>query len=111
MISEKQITLFFRSIAGFFARLIFPFYSACLRCGMPWRVTKHHSTNVTERSGMFPLCETCWKDLIPKERIPYYRKLYESWIRTAPSSLPDGTPYKGPNVTWSEIETAVLAGG
>ncbi len=35
MKTKKQIALFFRSIAGFFARLIFPMYSACYRCGMP----------------------------------------------------------------------------
>lgn len=111
MLTKKRIALFFRSIAGFFARLISPRYGACLRCGMSWRVTKHHSTNVTERSGMFSLCESCWKDLTPQDRLPYYRKLYESWLlRTAPPTLPDGTPYHETNLTWEEIETAVLAG-
>ncbi len=100
--------LWFRKIAGFFARQIFPLYSWCGRCGMPWRVTKNHMTGVNERGGMFPLCESCWKDMTPQERLPYYRKLYESWLR--PVILPDGTPYKGTNLTWEEIEAAVLAG-
>lgn len=102
--------LFLRRIAGFFARLIYPFYSACGRCGMPWGATKNHVTKVTENRGIFPLCEKCWKDLTPQERLPYYRKLYESWLKTAPKTLPDGTPYKGTNMTWEEIEAAVLAG-
>lgn len=102
--------LFLRKMAGFFARLAYPLFSSCHRCGMPWSVTKHHSTMITGGSGMFPLCEKCWKDLTPQERLPHYRKLYHSWIRTAPLTLPDGTPYHGPNMTWEEIETAVLAG-
>jgi hypothetical protein len=103
---EKILLL--RKIAGFFARLIFPMYSACGRCGMTWNVTKYHSTYVPVGRGLFPLCESCWKDLTPQDRLPYYRKLYESWL--VPVILPDGTPYKGPNMTWEEIETAVLAG-
>ena len=109
-IKTLKIRLLPRRIAGFFARLIFPMYSACGRCGMPWRVTKHHSTKVTWRDGMLPLCESCWKDLTPQDRLPHYRKLYESWLKTTPKTLPDGTPYKGLKMTWEEIETAVLAG-
>ena len=59
---------------------------------------------------MFPLCESCWKDMTPQDRLPHYRKLYESWLKTMPETLPDGTPYKGLKMTWEEIETAVLAG-
>ncbi len=102
--------LLLRKINGFFARLISPRYSACGRCGTPWRVTKHHSTNVNEMGGMFPLCESCWKGLTPQDRLPYYRKLYDSWFKNMLETLPDGTPYKGPNMTWEEIEAAVLAG-
>lgn len=110
MITKKRIAVFFRSIAGFFARLISPGYSACVRCGMPWHVTKSHNTLVTEWRGMFPLCESCWKELTPQDRLPHYRKLYESWLKTEPETLPDGTPYKGLDMTWEEIEAAVLAG-
>jgi len=109
-IKTLKIRLLPRRIAGFFARLIFPTYSACGRCGMPWRVTKHHSTNVTGGSGLFLLCESCWKDMTPQDRLPHYRKLYESWLKNMPETLPDGTAYKGLNMTWEEIETAVLAG-
>lgn len=101
--------LLIRKIAGFFARLISPMYSWCYRCGMPWRVTKHHETWVTEGSGIFPLCESCWKELTPQDRLPYYRRLYDSWLKTMPETLPDGSPAKL-NMTWEEIETAVLAG-
>lgn len=101
--------LLIRKIAGFFARLISPMYSWCGRCGMPWRVTKHHVTSVTEIRGIFPLCEHCWNVLTPQDRLPYYRRLYESWLKTMPETLPDGSPARL-NMTWEEIETAVLAG-
>ena len=101
--------LLLRKIAGFFAWLVSPMYSWCGRCGMPWSVTKHHETRVTEVSGIFPLCEICWKDLTPQDRLPYYRNLYESWRKTMPETLPDGSPAKL-NLTLEEIEAAVLAG-
>lgn len=101
--------LFLRKIAGFFARLVSPMCSWCGRCDMPWNLTKNHVTGVTEVSGIFPLCENCWNDLTPQDRLPYYRKLYESWLKTMPETLPDGSPSKL-NVTWEEIEAAVLAG-
>lgn len=110
MKTKKKIALFFRSIAGFFARLAYPTSGTCIRCGMPWRVTKHHVTDVANRNGMFPLCEICWKDLTPQERLPHYKKQYESWLKDMPITLPDGTPYKGPEMTMEQIEAAVLAG-
>lgn len=104
---EHNLSL--RKFAGFFARLISPMYSACGRCGMPWSVTKNHVTSITEIRGIFPLCENCWTYLTPQDRLPYYRKLYESWLITMPETLPDGSPAKL-NETWEEIEAAVLAG-
>lgn len=94
---KKNLTL--RKIAGFFARLIFPRYSACGRCGMPWKVTKHHATRVNEWGGLFALCEKCWKDLTPQGRMPHYRKLYESWLKTGYVDM-----------KWKDIEAAVFAG-
>lgn len=94
-----NLALVFRKFVGYFARIRFPLYSSCLRCGMPWRITKPHSTMVNERGGCFPLCEACWKDLAPAERVKYYKKLYDSWLKTGHA-----------NMAWEEIEAAVVAG-
>ncbi len=55
-----------------------------------------HVTYYNERSGGFPLCNSCWETLTPKERLPYYREMYDEW--------------KDKNENWKEIEIAVLEG-
>lgn len=81
-------------LPSIFYRLLAPGYSACHRCNMPWRFVKEHITNYSEERGMFPLCENCWKSLTPKERLPYYRQLYNEWNQ--------------PGI-WPQIEKAVMA--
>lgn len=90
--------------------------SSCMRCWRPWGMAKGHDTiysdyqpvpnpNSSPQSeveiyaarGCFPLCEACWNDLKPFERLPYYRKLWESW----------GSPQ---DRSWTQIEAAVHAG-
>lgn len=68
-------------------------YGSCQRCRMPWSVTEGHSTTFGAR-GMFPLCVECWTALTPKERLPFYQQLWDSW--------------PNPKGDWNEIETAVL---
>lgn len=52
----------------------------------------------------FPLCEGCWAALTPLERLPFYRALWERWLRDALERGDDvGTE-------WRPIQQAVLAG-
>jgi hypothetical protein len=34
----------------------------------------------SDSKGCFPLCESCWSELTPETRLPYYKELYESWL-------------------------------
>jgi len=34
---------------------------------------------ITKGSGCFALCEECWNELTPEERIPYYEQLIADW--------------------------------
>jgi len=102
-------------IRAFIERLLLPGLGYCYRCRRPWKThgigVVEHATNYTETSGMFPLCEGCWSKLSPEERLPYYRKLWDSWnhggfwIQYA-----DGTwhEWEAPE-PWPVIEKAVLA--
>lgn len=72
-------------------------WSACRRCRTSWRFVKGHVTMTSAGSGCFPLCEACWAELSPKERLPYYRSLFEQWQRQGST-----------NHTWTQIESAVL---
>lgn len=55
------------------AREFAPGYSHCYRCGMPWKFTEGHATPYKTSHGgtaCLPLCEHCWGDLTPEERLP-----------------------------------------
>lgn len=72
-------------------------YSGCLRCGDTWDYKKGHHTEYELGRGCFPLCEECWLLMSRKERLRYYKELYDSW--------------DDPNhANWHEIENAVMNG-
>jgi len=85
-----------RKVLGKMSQLINNGWSGCQRCGIIWGFTHPHITNYTHSDGCFPLCESCWKDLTPEERLPFYRNLYTKW----------GTL----SLDWKKIEAAVLDG-
>jgi len=87
-----------RICVGILLHFAAPGYSSCGRCRVPWKYTEPHSTRYTLRSGMFPLDEWCWSRLTTQERLPYYRKLWESWEKETPGYA-----------SWADIESAVLA--
>ena len=88
-----------------------PGYGGCLRCHTSWGIVEGHSTTLYMHStyyggvvgcqGCFPLCEACWRDLSPAERLPYYQQLYACWQR-------DGV---GDDVPFWKWEIAVLHEG
>ena len=64
---------------------------------MPWAIVEDHTTFYSERSGCFPLCETCWEFLNVEQRLPYYKLL---WLRWGVEFRPE----------WKLIENAVKEG-
>jgi len=71
-----------------------------MRCWRSWEITKSHPTHYSNGRGCFPLCEECWRELAPEQRLPFYRKLYDQWLKEPASDLP----------AFQEIKDAVLAG-
>ncbi len=86
---------------GRISRFLSPGYSACGCCGTTWRFVKEHVTYYTKYSGMFPLCEKCWRAKTPLERLQFYHLLWMEWANTTYSQSPPD---------WDTIEAAVLAG-
>lgn len=100
---------------GPISRLLSPGYSECHRCCTTWRFVKPHSTDYESHDtyfvddtgkfkipavmklGINPLCEKCWSELTPEQRLPYYRQAIWN-INTGES-------------TARAIEDAVLSGG
>lgn len=89
-------------ISARLAALLAP--GCCLRCKTPWLFVKSHVTDYSISSGCFPLCEKCWSELTPDQRLPFYRELITRWF--AHGSL-DGESFAQ---TWHQVKTAVLNG-
>ena len=85
---------------SFVYRFFAPSYGSCYRCKMPWNVVEGHATPYREGNACFPLCEQCWRELTPEERIPYYSMLFYEW----------GHRPGCPAVLWNQIRAAVLDG-
>lgn len=85
---------------GRITRRLSPGMGSCYRCKTTWDFVHGHTTNYGGGSGCFPLCEKCWEGLMPEQRLPYYRQLYDEWVKQGRDSR-----------DWGEIEFAVLNEG
>ena len=83
---------------GSAAQWLAPGYSWCGRCETPWKFVDHHATYYQPGRGVFALCQKCWSELTPQERLPFYRQVYEEWERLGCGDR-----------EWPDIERAVLA--
>jgi hypothetical protein len=79
---------------------------SCGRCKVSWKWVEGHLTLYSCGSACFPLCEKCWSDLTPEERVPYYRELFDKWRSDAIRFNSDSSTYS--DVLWQQILTAVL---
>jgi hypothetical protein len=86
--------------SGIMTQHLAPGYSACGRCRTAWKFVKGHSTILGNGDGMFPLCEMCWADFTPEQRLPFYYVLFCQWEWDAA-----GQPF---DYQWEDIERAVL---
>jgi hypothetical protein len=80
-----------------------PGYGGCLCCQTTWYWVEEHITRYSPNDGCLPLCRKCWEQLPPAERLPYYRKLWDSWWR-------DKRDEKDMEDVWVQLETAVMLG-
>jgi hypothetical protein len=82
-------------------------YGGCFACSTPWDCAPHHVTDYDESSGCFPLCEECWSEMTPGQRLPYYEAMVDEWVSLWKEDYG--------KTTWEElrrkIRNAVLAGG
>jgi len=95
---------------NFIAVLLYPGYCQCGACLKSYKQAIFHTTQYTEGSGCFPLCEKCWSELTPPERLSYYRQLWQKWVNDDggdPQGRINGRAYED---VWLDIEAAVLAG-
>lgn len=94
-------------------------YGWCFCCKRQWDIVEGHRTYDPEgTSGCFPLCEECWADMTPEERVPYYDRLFADWEadwkkRNDKSPTPDDdySDLKQWRKHLNRMRQAVLAGG
>lgn len=70
MVGETRVLRYFRGIRQ--AR------GMCLRC-RHWRAV--HTTDYAPGRGVFALCTRCHETLTPAERVQYYRRRFDGWMR------------------------------
>jgi hypothetical protein len=102
--------LIIRKTAGRITRAMFPGYGTCRRCGASWAVVKHHSTPIDTKRGIFALCESCWTELEPEKRIPFYQKLVNDWVSIAIADNDIDEVERLLGLEWAAIKAAVLRG-
>lgn len=78
-----------------------PGFGHCGRCRTAWKFINGHTTPYVDGSGgCFPLCELCWSEMTPQERLPFYYVLFRQWEWDAKG--------RELHVTWEALERAVL---
>lgn len=82
-----------RRLIGKILNPLFPGWGWCYNCERKWAICKTHTTQYTEWNSCFPLCESCWKELTPKERLPFYERLVKEWVKS----------YENQNIEISDI--------
>jgi hypothetical protein len=88
---------------GRIGQVFAPGYGWCLRCKTPWLFVSWHDTQYgADGNGCLPLCEKCWGELTPAQRLPFYRQLIESWHER---------PGRGLTLDeeWPLVESAVMS--
>ncbi len=91
---NEHTSVWWKRRIGPISRIFSPGYGQCGRCRTTWSFVDGHVTDYSKSGGCFPLCKQCWAELTPAERLPFYRRLWESWSE--------------PNVDWPTLKTAVL---
>lgn len=86
-----------------FANLVDHPYSRCSRCDISWKRVHGHGT-MWGSSGASPLCDACWAELTPEQRLPHYRVLFDKWVFDGKRRGHDAP------APWPVIERAVLDG-
>ncbi len=105
---DVKSPLWIRKTIGFVSRQFDPGMGICGHCGCTWVFAKFHNTpyEYGEDNTCSTLCEACWRDLTPEQRLPYYRDLYKRWQKWGYDTH-NSTPWEQ---VWEAMETAVLAG-
>ena len=96
----KTILLLLKRVFGLVIRIFFLNDTYCFRCYCPAYIAKPHHTHFVSSGlrGCFPLCETCWSQLNPEKRLPYYRKVLMRWYDRGAEM----------EVKWEDMKSAVL---
>ena len=85
---------------------------SCGRCKTTWDFVQNHVTSYYPKDCAWPrylcsaLCEKCWRELTPDERLPYYAAVWNSWDYSVIIEYTGQTP-----AAWGALSHAIINGG
>lgn len=84
---------------GRISQFFSPGYSWCGKCKTTWNLVDEHTTYYSAHSGCFSMCEKCWRETEPTDRLPFYREWWD-----------EAQKYPNPNrISWEGLKEIVLA--
>ncbi len=114
-----SVYLCMKKAMGAICQIFFPYRGYCTRCRFPWfGVIRPHLTNVPnflgeEKNVFFVLCETCFWEIPPEQRLRFYAAKYGMLLAEAhchghqlyKSEMREGKTVNG---DWLNLAEAVL---
>lgn len=76
----------------------------CSKCGIEIDFMNGHKMMYSDERGILVLCEKCWSGMTPRQRLPYYRGVFDDWQKY-PEVKADAPPE-----LWITISNAVISG-
>jgi len=68
-------------------RILYPTFSYCEACGLPWNCCTSKSVPITKQNNVFHTCQTCWDTLTLDELKAYCITSHNRWKHTSSIEL------------------------
>ena len=70
---------------GKISKILFPDYGQCRRCKTTWNLVNPHDVPYREGQAIFRLCEKCWHEVAPADRLSFFADVQdtERWTDVA----------------------------
>lgn len=63
-------------------RGLYPNFSYCQKCGLPWSCCISKSVKTSDYNGTFATCDICWENSTLNELKEYYEKTYNEQVKS-----------------------------
>ena len=78
---DKEMLKFWASVL----QKLYPSYTYCARCGIPWNHCNAKSVRISPHRGTFATCDRCWNESTLHELKYYYTSVHKEQYKGVPS--------------------------